>query len=246
MTEIDGIRTWSYVHKNKVIHKISDQYVKACRRKVRKTVTDGRTDGDPDGRTDGHHHTIIRPVWRRAYKNPNFFWFNFFTLILSFSQPVGMLCNCACYQTEPERSSAIFDLAHCQVKNARSNEHAVMHCKSKAKGYSNLSKFPNKVNCDIWSKSLLNVLTTRFNDLIQTNFKITYFTHTVRLHVFRLVLCLYDLHRIWGCVIVSQSKHEYETIPSLRHFPSSLDRFELRREPVDNYIINDYVKTSAS
>ena len=28
-----------------------------------------RTDGDPDGRTDGHHHTIIRPVWRRAYKN---------------------------------------------------------------------------------------------------------------------------------------------------------------------------------
>ena len=21
-----------------------------------------------DGRTDGHHHTIIRPVWRRAYK----------------------------------------------------------------------------------------------------------------------------------------------------------------------------------
>ena len=61
MTEIDGIRTWSYVHKNKVIHKISEKYVKACRRKVRKTVTDGRT--------DGHHHTIIRPVWRRAYKN---------------------------------------------------------------------------------------------------------------------------------------------------------------------------------
>ena len=63
-TKIEGIRTWSYVHKNKVIHKISDQYVKACRRKVRKTVTDGRT----ETRTDGHHHTIIRPVWRRAYK----------------------------------------------------------------------------------------------------------------------------------------------------------------------------------
>ena len=32
----------------------------------------GRTDGESDGRTetrtDGHHHTIIRPVWRRAYK----------------------------------------------------------------------------------------------------------------------------------------------------------------------------------
>ena len=30
--------------------------------------TDGESDGDPDGRTDGHHHTIKRPVWRRAYK----------------------------------------------------------------------------------------------------------------------------------------------------------------------------------
>ena len=29
---------------------------------------DGRTDGDPDGDPDGHHHTIIRPVWRQAYK----------------------------------------------------------------------------------------------------------------------------------------------------------------------------------
>ena len=51
-----------------MIHKISDQYVKACRRKVRKTVTDGWTDGRTDGDPDGHHHTIIRPVWRRAYK----------------------------------------------------------------------------------------------------------------------------------------------------------------------------------
>ena len=57
--------------------KISAQYVKACMRKVWKTSgrRPGRTDGDPDGRTesrtetrtDGHHHTIIRPVWRRAY-----------------------------------------------------------------------------------------------------------------------------------------------------------------------------------
>ena len=61
----------SYVHHNKVIYKISAQYLKACRRKMRKTVTDGRTDGDPDGRTNGHHHTKIRPVWRRAYKNFN-------------------------------------------------------------------------------------------------------------------------------------------------------------------------------
>ena len=31
--------------------------------------TDGRTDGDPEGDPDGHHHTIIRPVRSRAYKN---------------------------------------------------------------------------------------------------------------------------------------------------------------------------------
>ena len=43
--------------------KISAQYVKACMRKVRKTG------GRRPWRTDGHHHTIIRPVWRRAYKN---------------------------------------------------------------------------------------------------------------------------------------------------------------------------------
>ena len=28
-----------------------------------------RTDGRTETRTDGHDHTIIRPVWRRAYKN---------------------------------------------------------------------------------------------------------------------------------------------------------------------------------
>ena len=33
---------------------------------------DGRTDGDPEGDPDGHHHTIIRPVWRRAYKKDIF------------------------------------------------------------------------------------------------------------------------------------------------------------------------------
>ena len=30
--------------------------------------TDGESDGRTDGDPDGHHHTIIRPVWRRAYK----------------------------------------------------------------------------------------------------------------------------------------------------------------------------------
>ena len=30
---------------------------------------DGRTESRTDGDPDGHHHTIIRPVWRRAYKN---------------------------------------------------------------------------------------------------------------------------------------------------------------------------------
>ena len=51
--------------------KISARYVKACRRKGRKTGgrrpgrTDGRRpDGESDGDPDGHHHSIIRPVWR--------------------------------------------------------------------------------------------------------------------------------------------------------------------------------------
>ena len=35
----------------------------------RTSRTDGESDGRRPGRTDGHHHTIIRPVWRRAYKN---------------------------------------------------------------------------------------------------------------------------------------------------------------------------------
>ena len=37
--------------------------------------TDGESDGrteNPEGDPDGHHHTIIRPVWRRAYKNADF------------------------------------------------------------------------------------------------------------------------------------------------------------------------------
>ena len=63
-----------------MIHKILDQYVKACRRKVGKLWradgrTDGRRPGRTDGRTDGHHHTIIRPVWRRVYKNQLFCYF---------------------------------------------------------------------------------------------------------------------------------------------------------------------------
>ena len=35
-----------------------------CQSMYEKSAENGRT----DGRTDGHHHTIIRPVWRRAYK----------------------------------------------------------------------------------------------------------------------------------------------------------------------------------
>ena len=32
-------------------------------------LTKTRTDTLTDERTDGHHHTIIGPVWRPAYKN---------------------------------------------------------------------------------------------------------------------------------------------------------------------------------
>ena len=34
-----------------------------------KHVRENGRPGQTDGRTDRHHHTIIRPVWRRAYKN---------------------------------------------------------------------------------------------------------------------------------------------------------------------------------
>ena len=64
----NSYRNWwnrtSDVHSVKVLYKISAQHVKVCRRKVQKTMTDGRK----PGRTDRHHHTIIRPVWRRACK----------------------------------------------------------------------------------------------------------------------------------------------------------------------------------
>ena len=39
LTQIDDNRTWSVVRLNKVICKISAQYIKACKRKVRKTVS---------------------------------------------------------------------------------------------------------------------------------------------------------------------------------------------------------------
>ena len=43
------------------IYQVSNWYLKACWRKVRKTRTDGQT--------DRHCHGIIRPFFKRAYKN---------------------------------------------------------------------------------------------------------------------------------------------------------------------------------
>ena len=66
--QLDQMFIWK-----KVTCKISARGVKSCRRKMWKRLTDrypdGRTDGWTDEGNDGHHHTIIRPVWRRAYKN---------------------------------------------------------------------------------------------------------------------------------------------------------------------------------
>ena len=89
--------------------KISAQYVKACRRKVRKTVTDGRRPGRTDGRTDRHHHTIIRPVLRRSYKSWNLsssviFLFRVWEISVliighpvEVEQPILILATCASY-----------------------------------------------------------------------------------------------------------------------------------------------------
>ena len=70
LTQSDDTLTWSVVHLNKVMCKSSAPYVKACRWKVRKTGRrrPGRTESRTDGDLDGYHHTIIRPVWRQAYK----------------------------------------------------------------------------------------------------------------------------------------------------------------------------------
>ena len=45
-----GIPLQLKVHKNKVTYKISIQYLKACRRKLRKTSGPGGQDGDANGR----------------------------------------------------------------------------------------------------------------------------------------------------------------------------------------------------
>ena len=46
------------------INQVSNWYLKARWKKVRKTRTDGRT----DGQTDGHCHSIIRPFFNRRIK----------------------------------------------------------------------------------------------------------------------------------------------------------------------------------
>ena len=118
LTQIDDTRTWSVVQLNKVICKISAQYVKAFRRKLRKTLyfqyfkfqkghnsyknwrKSTKLELDRIRRKwhskfqldmSKHHHTIIRPVWRRAYKNFKaihlrrkaklYKWLCFFTLV---------------------------------------------------------------------------------------------------------------------------------------------------------------------
>ena len=39
-----------------------------CQSMYEKSAENGRTETRTDGRRVGHRHTIIRPVWRRAYK----------------------------------------------------------------------------------------------------------------------------------------------------------------------------------
>ena len=44
----------------------------------------GRTDGRTDGQTDGHCHSIIRPFFKRAYKNVCIIYGIYFDLSLKF------------------------------------------------------------------------------------------------------------------------------------------------------------------
>ena len=61
----DATQTRHVVPPTEFIYQVSNWYLKACSRKVRKTRTDGRT----DRRTDGHCHGMICPFFKRAYKN---------------------------------------------------------------------------------------------------------------------------------------------------------------------------------
>ena len=65
----DATQTRHVVPPTECIYQVSNWYLKACWRKVRKTRTDGRT----DGRTDIATAWYV-PFFKRAYKNKNNAW----------------------------------------------------------------------------------------------------------------------------------------------------------------------------
>ena len=94
LTQRNDTRTCSEVHQNKVMCKISAQYVKACRRKVRKTGgrRPGRTDGESDGR---------RPGRTSPYHNTS-------RLKLNMSEHAGENCgNCNSYIISSKRGTTL-------------------------------------------------------------------------------------------------------------------------------------------
>ena len=64
----DATQTRHVVPPTECIYQVSNWYLNACWRKVRKTWRNGRT----DRRTDIHCHGIIRPFFKRVYKNTIF------------------------------------------------------------------------------------------------------------------------------------------------------------------------------
>ena len=100
LTEIDDTQTWSNVRNKKVTYKMSTQHVKACRRKVRKTVTDGRTEtrrpGRRPGQTSPYHNTsrLKTGVLKKKGKLRKFYIFSFkWGMTPQYNLHVGKKCE---------------------------------------------------------------------------------------------------------------------------------------------------------
>ena len=95
LKESDDTLTWSVVHENKKSYakfklNMSKHVGEKCGKRVDRDP-DGQTEtGLRVGRTNKHHHTIIRPVWRRAYKNS--------VLPLFISSTLTCICGCKIHQ----------------------------------------------------------------------------------------------------------------------------------------------------
>ena len=99
-----------------------ENFSSICQSMYEKSVENGRTETRTDGRrvgrtesrtetrTDGHHHTIIRPVWRRAY-NKNWNPYIFFQINALMDIKISIIDICYA-NTAPIPKTLMFSLLH--------------------------------------------------------------------------------------------------------------------------------------